>query len=126
MTTKVVPQLLDQSQGIGYTPGVGGTQTQQTSKSTAVTLNAPCGTITTHNEALAGGASVTFTLQNTFVTATDTMIVNKVWDAVDPTRYSIRAACGAGIAAITVTNVSGGSLSEAVAINFAVIKGVTS
>jgi hypothetical protein len=123
MTTKVAPQLIDQSAGIGYTPGVGGTQTQQTSKSTTVALNKLTGTITTHNAELAGGASVTFTLQNTFVTANDTMIVNKVWDAVDPTRYSIRAACGAGIAAITVTNTSGGPLSEAVAINFAVIKG---
>jgi hypothetical protein len=126
MTTRVSPQLIDQTNGIGYTTGAGGAQTQQTSKATTVTLNKTCGQITTHNAELAGGASVTFTLQNTFVDPSDVIVVNKVWDGVDPTRYSIRAACGDGIAAITVTNTSGGPLSEAVAINFAVIKSVTS
>lgn len=124
MTTRVAPQLIDQTNGIGYTPGVGASVTQATSKSTTVTLNAPCGSITSHNAALAAGASVTFTLQNSFISSSDTMIVNKVWDSVDPSRYSIRAACGVGIAAITITNTSGVSLSESVAMNFAVIKAV--
>ena len=39
---------------IGYVSG--GAVTQATSKSTGVTLNKPCGAITTHNAALADGA----------------------------------------------------------------------
>lgn len=117
-------RVVDGDGGIGYQAGRGGSVTQAISKTTPVTLNKICGVITSHNAALAGGASVTFTLQNNLVDASDTMIVNKVWDSVDPTRYSIRAACGVGIAAITITNTSGGSLSESVAINFSVIKSV--
>lgn len=36
---------------LGYATGFGGTITQATGKSTGVTLNKPCGTITTHNAA---------------------------------------------------------------------------
>ena len=123
MTTRVAPQLIDQTNGIGYTTGVGGTQTQQTSKSTAVTLNAPCGQITMHNEALGAGAAVVFLLNNSFIDGNDLVIAQQAGWA----NYRVESwANGAGSGAIRITNISGGSLSDAVLLNFAVIKGVTS
>jgi hypothetical protein len=50
------------TQGIGYATGAGGTVTQATSKSTAVTLNTVTGAITMNNAALAAATIVSFTL----------------------------------------------------------------
>ena len=61
---------------MGYGTNAGGTVTQATSKATAVTLNKACGQITTNNAALAAGASVSFKVNNTYVQAAHTIIVN--------------------------------------------------
>lgn len=109
--------------GLGYGTGSGGTVTQATSKSTAVTLNKPTGQITMNNAALAAGASVTFTLNNSLVAATDMLLVN----VSNGTSYTAQNySVGSGVAQIRVTNITGGSLSEAAVLNFAIIKGVTS
>lgn len=55
--------------------GNGGTVTQATSLSTAVTLNTICGQITTFTTSLAGGLDVNFLVNNSKVTATDAIIV---------------------------------------------------
>ena len=55
----------------GYITGDGGTVTQATSKSTAVTLNKKCGTVTMNGAALAADAIVSFTLTNSTIAATD-------------------------------------------------------
>lgn len=107
--------------GIGYGSGSGGTVTQLTSKSTAVTLNKPSGEILTHNTALAAGASVTFILYNSLVGAYDTSIAlsrNGNYDA----KTTVTAG---GVIYIKVTNISGSTLSESVPLNFAIIKGAT-
>ena len=52
--------LVTSPAGLGYGPGAGGTVTQATSKSTAVTLNKPSGQITMHNGSLGAGASAMF------------------------------------------------------------------
>lgn len=105
---------------IGYGSGSGGTVTQGTSKTTGVTLNKPTGQITMHNAALANGASVNFALTNSFISAVDTLLVNATAFG-GYTVLCVNTATGA--ATIRVTNISGGSLSEAVTIQFAVIKG---
>lgn len=110
---------------LGYGTGVGGTVTQQTSKSTGVTLNALCGEITMNNAALASATTVSFTLTNSYVEAADVMILNHA-SAGTAGAYLLNAQCGAGSASINVRNVTGGSLSEAIVIRFAVIKAVTS
>lgn len=61
---------------IGYPTGTGGTVTQSTSKSTGVTLNKVCGQITMNNATLNRNTSVTFTLTNSFIAATDVIIAN--------------------------------------------------
>ena len=109
------------STGIGYGSGSGGNVAQSTSKSTAVTLNKACGLIVTENTALAAGASVSFTLNNNNIGVYDMVVVS-----VNSSSYTATAGVGSGAAYIRLTNITGGSLSENVYINFAIFKGYTS
>lgn len=115
--------LVTSSGGLGYGTGSGGTVTQLTSKNTPVTLNKTNGQITMNNAALAAGASISFQFNNTTIAATDVVIAHPGnFGTYTASTYFVTAgACG-----IRVTNISGGSLSEAVTINFAVIKATTS
>ena len=61
----------------GYGSGRG-TVTQGTNKSTGVSLNAPCGAITMNGAALAADTTVSFTLTNTSIKATDLLVLNHV------------------------------------------------
>ena len=108
----------------GYGSGAGGTVTQATNKSTGVTLNTRCGQITMNNANLATGTAVTFTLTNSQIAATDILLMNHVSGGTLG-NYSFVARCAAGSATISVRNVSGGDLAEAVVIGFAVIKATT-
>lgn len=111
------------SGGIGYGPGAGDTVTQATNKSTGVTLNKICGQITMNNAALASGASVSFTLTNSTIEASDVVIaVVGGGYATAGTYLTNVLTVAAGSCVIRLVNVSGGSLSEAVVINYAVIK----
>jgi hypothetical protein len=122
--------LLDTSQrvlatapaGLGYGTGAGGAVTQLTSKATGVTLAKPTGTITTNAAALAAGASVEFTLTNSLIAATDVPMVAVASPASKYTAQVVAVAAGSCV--IRLTNYTGGSLSEAVVINFALMKGV--
>lgn len=107
---------------IGYVSGTGGAVTQATSKSTGVTLNKPCGAITTHNAALADGAEVTFTVTNSEVAATDVVVACIKSGGTSGAYVLGVTAMAAGSFDLTLGNVSGGSLSQAVVINFVVIK----
>lgn len=124
MTLNASGNLLLQSGtgGLGYGTGAGGTVTQLTSKSTAVTLNKPTGQITMNNAALAAGASVGFNLNNNLISGNQDLLSITTGGA---SNYDISYSCGTGIAFILVKNKSAGSLSEALIINFAVIKGAT-
>ena len=107
----------------GGTPGatgVGGAVTQATSRTTGVTLNFPCGAITLVSAA--GTTSwQTFTVTNSAVAATDTIVVNQK--------------SGTDLYQIFVTNVAagsfkitfattGGTTTEQPVFNFAVLKAV--
>lgn len=111
--------------GIGYATGAGGTVTQATNKSTGVTLNKACGEITMDGAALAAATIVSFTLTNSAIANTDVLVLNHSATGTFGA-YTLNAACGSGSATITVRNNTAGSLSEAIKIRFAVIKGVTS
>lgn len=105
---------------LGYGAGAGGIVTQLTSKGTAVTLNKPNGTIATSNETLSAGASAFFKVSNSLVTVADTIIVN-----CNSGNYHVKAFIyqGNGLFTVSITNVSGVSLSEVFYISFAIIKG---
>ena len=107
---------------LGYKAGGGGTVTQLTSKSTTVDLDKINGEITMHAAALADGAAVVFTFTNDTIAATDVIIANAAgnFGAYEVSASSIQA----GTCKMIVRNTSGGALSEATKINFAVIKAV--
>jgi hypothetical protein len=113
--------------GIGYAgAGAGGTVTQLTSKSTAVTLNKICGQITMDAASLAHDTVVSFTLTNSTIAAGDVLILNHI-NGGTVGAYTLNAQCAAGSATINVRNarVSNVTLSEAIVIAFVVIKAVT-
>jgi len=107
---------------IGYTAAAQGTVTQLTDKSTAVTLNKPAGRITMNAASLATATNATFTLNNSFISANDTVILTISGGQATAGSYNVFANnLGTGTVSISLRNISGGSLSEAVVINFALI-----
>ena len=108
--------------GVGYGFGAGGQVTQLTSKATGVTLNKCSGLITLNAAALAAGAIVSFVLTNSAIQIGDVLVLNHV-SAGTPGSYSLNGRCGSGQATIDVRNNTAGSLSEAIVIGFALIKG---
>ena len=111
---------------IGYNSGAGGTVSQGGNKSTGVTLNKPSGEITMQNTALAAATTVQFTLTNSTISAKDLMLLNIVGGATTGAAYNLDANCAAGSAVISVRNITAGSLSEAIVLRYAVIRGSTS
>lgn len=107
---------------IGYTAAAQGTVTQATSKSTAVTLDKSAGRITMNNASLATATNATFVLNNSTISANDAVILTISGGQATAGSYNVFAnALSAGQVSITLRNISGGSLSEAVVINFAII-----
>jgi hypothetical protein len=106
---------------VGYIVGEGGTVAQSTSKSTAVTLNKKSGQITMNGAALAAATTVSFTLTNSTIAATDLLVLNHVSGGTAGS-YLLNAQAAAGSASINVRNITAGSLSEAIVIGFAVVK----
>ena len=111
---------------LGYKSGTGGTVTQSSSKTTDVSLNKINGEIVMHNQALADDATAVFTFNNTTIAATDVVIVNVASVGTAGAYQVTVGAVAANSCSISVLNVSGGPLSEAIKLNFAVIKSVAS
>ena len=109
---------------IGYAAAAQGTVTQATDKSTAVTLNKSMGRITMNNASLATATNATFTLNNALISANDTVILTISGGQATAGSYNVFAnSLTTGSVSITLRNISGGTLSEAVVINFCVIHG---
>jgi hypothetical protein len=112
------------TQEIGYAAAAQGTVTQLTDKTTAVTLNKSAGRITMNNAALAAATNVAFTLNNNLISSNDVLIVNVSGGAATAGTYNVfTSTLAAGSATIVLRNISAGSLSEAVVINYAIIHG---
>lgn len=97
-----------------------GTVTQLTSKSTGVTLNNRAGAITMDGAALGAAAEATFTVTNSVVAANDVIIVNHRSAGTSGAYVVSVAAIASGSFDIVVSNVSAGSLSEAIVLAFLV------
>lgn len=107
---------------LGYSAAAQGNVTQATSKSTAVTLNKSAGRITMNNASLATATNATFTLNNNLISANDAVILTISGGQATAGSYNVFAnSLATGSVSITLRNISGGSLSEAVVINFALI-----
>lgn len=111
--------------GVGYRTGAGGTITQLTSKATSVTLGTNCGQITTHNALMATGAVVAFLVLGAPCVATDVIVANHVSGGTLG-NYLIAPQAGAGAWSMNIRNLTAGNQSDALVINFAILKGVTS
>jgi hypothetical protein len=118
-------QFTSSGGGIGYATGAGGTVTQATSRTTGVTLSKLCGTITLFTTTLAAVTSQAFVLTNTFIAATDFVMVQHTSGGTLGL-YEIAVAPAAGSCTITIRNNSAAiSASEAPVLRFVVIKAVT-
>ncbi len=107
---------------IGYTANGQGSVTQLTDKSTAVTLNKSMGRITTAAASLGAATNVTFTLNNSVISAKDVIVLNVNGGTAGA--YNVyTSVIGAGSASITLRNVTAGALAEALVLNFAIIHG---
>lgn len=109
---------------LGYHTGVGGTVIQSTNKSTGVTLDKPCGRITLNSASLSGGAKVSFTFTNANIASTDTIQWGVQSGATSGAYAIYTTATTDGSCEVTVMNMTGSPLSEAVILNFTVLKGV--
>ena len=109
------------SGGLGYGTGSGGTVTQGTSRTTGVTLNKSNGAITLVSAA--GSTTIArFTVTNSVVAATDTVVVSQK-SGTDRYRIYVTAVA-AGSFDISFATLSGTTTEQPV-FNFAVIKAVT-
>lgn len=117
--------LLSDGGTMGYNTGAGGTVSQSGNKSGGVTLNKPSGEITMQNTALAAATTVQFTLTNSTISAKDLLLLNIVGGVATGAAYNLDANCSAGSAVISVRNITAGSLSEAIVLRYAVIRGST-
>jgi hypothetical protein len=117
----VTGNLTSSGGAVGYATGAGGTVTQLTSKSTAITLNKRSGLITMANTAIAAGGAAVFTFNNSTIVSGD-MVVIKHWSTGTIGAYTFNASTIAGSASVTVRNVSTASLSEAIVLHFVIIR----
>lgn len=115
--------------GTSAASATGGTVTQQTNRTTGVTLNKLCGTITTSTAALAPENGADFVVTNNKVGANDVVIVSMKSGATQSATSVEVAAVAEGSFTLRVINglVAGGTNeTAAIAINFVVIKSVVS
>lgn len=112
--------------GVGYRTGAGGAVTQITTRSTGVTLDKLCGTITTDATSLAAAAEATFVVTNAKVAAADVVVVCVKSGGTTPgSTIAVVTAVAAGSFSITVTNLHSATAdTAALVINFVVIKSV--
>lgn len=113
------------SLGIGYGTGSGGTVNQITSKTTAVSLNKASGQITMSNASLSSGGTVSFRFNNTLFKVGDILAVCQGNGGTQGAYQITCSGMADGVGFISVRNGTVNPLSEAVTINFALIKGST-
>ena len=116
-------QYLFSSEQIGYGTAAQGAVTQLTDKGTVVTLNKSAGRITMNSAALAGNTAITFTLTNNLISANDVIITNVSGGGTAGAYTTYVSSMTTGSAVLTLRNLTSGSLSEAVIVNYAIIHG---
>ena len=126
---KATASTLQVPEGVALTTGDitisdGGTVTQASSATTGVTLNTHVGQITTVAQNIAAAGEVTFTVTNSKVAATSTVIANIASGASGGTPIVSVTAVAAGSFSLTLTNLHASAAEVGtLVINFAVIKG---
>ena len=108
--------------GINFTVN-GATVTQITSKSTGVTIAGLTGQITTHNATLNAAVEVAFSVTCRAVDSRDVVVVSMVSGGTAGSYLFAVSTIAVGSFTITIANVSGGNLSQAVVLNYVILKG---
>ena len=109
---------------MGYGNGAGGAATQDTSRTTGVTLNAACGQITLFSTTTIAGTFASFTVTNAAVTATSVVIANFSSGATAD-RYGLSVTAVANRSfRVQIHNIAAVGVAEAPVINFAVLSAV--
>jgi hypothetical protein len=106
LSSKLYDPTFALGEKIGHMVG-GATVTQQTNRSTGVTINSLSGTITTNGTSLAAGASAEFTVTNSAVEIDDVILLTQQ-------SGSSNVAGTAGITSVEVVTVAAGSFIIAV------------
>lgn len=121
--TNVDLDLMPKGTGkFGYGTGIGGAVTQITSSSTGVTLNKPCGQITTVALTTAAAAEERFTVTNACVAATDVVVLSTTYNGAGTPAFAV-AHVAAGAFDIIITNLhASAAFNAAMTINFVAIK----
>lgn len=108
--------------GLGYGTGAGGTVAQGTNRTTAVTLDKPCGAITMFSAA-GSSTPAQFSVNNARVEATDVVVLS--YKSSSNVYAFYVSSVGSGVFNISFWAESGVATDQPV-INFAVIKAATS
>jgi hypothetical protein len=107
---------------LGYEGVAYGTVTQTGNKAAAVTLNKTAGTITTSNAQMAPNADVAFVVNNTQVSALDTVIVNIASGATATFAYLVAIVTVTdGAFTVNLSNVSSNAYTDILKINFSIL-----
>lgn len=109
---------------LGYDTGSGGTVTQGTNRTTGVTINKTNGAITLFSDVTVAATFTSFTVTNSAIAATDTVILNMKSGSADSYIFSV-SAVSAGSFRVQIYNVAAVAVAEAPVLNFSVIKAVT-
>jgi len=109
---------------IGYIAGSGASVTQETNKRTTVTINAPCGLITSADSELTAGQNNSFQVNNSFISANDVVIVNHgVGTGANDNAYYVHANTFAeGQFRISILSISADAKTDAIDITFIILK----
>lgn len=107
--------------GIGYATGAGGTIVQGTSRTTPVTIDKICGSITMFSAA-GSTTAATFTVNNSTVKISDTIILNQ---RSGTNLYDLLVTAVANGSFNITFRTTGGTTVDAPIINFSIIKTVT-
>ena len=114
--------LVYATQELGYANSAYGAVTQTGNKASGVTLNAPCGVITTANAQMAPAATVAFIVTNSQISALDTVVANIASGATATFAYLISVVTVQdGAFTINLTNQSNNAYSDTLKINFSII-----
>jgi hypothetical protein len=109
----------------GFVSGDGGTVTQTVSQTQAVTINKKCGRITPFPGSIGAGAEITFTVNNSFVTENDLVILNVKSHAEGSGAAQVMAVV-TGVAngsfQITISNLATSGYTFNQVMNFGIIK----
>ncbi len=114
---------------MGYTIGAGGTATMGAgaAKNIGVTIDKPSGRITTNNAALAANTAVSFTFTNVNIDPASTSVTMNISAGATAGAYQVAVdSMSVGSCRVTIRNLTGGSLSETLVLNFSVVTIATS